>query len=252
MATRKFRLSPDTSTSLQMTTHEINRLYLLRTFALSITSIRPGEAISRDTALIAASTHLMGGSMFSGIRNFTPRAALALSISVLIHLVLVRAAPQSLLCWLDEQCGSGQSPTLKTPFNIAADKGGTEEMLRILREDPLRLRQIFHGGTFAHYLVYYGNEKVLKAVVDFNPDIVHWLNSVGHTPLHRAIANIDASPSLVKMLLAAGPDPNSKDKHHATPLLNAYLRRVLFYKSFGPVSDISVEHPCPTRIAENL
>lgn len=97
---------------------------------------------------------------------------------------------------------------LVTPLHRAASKGSAADIRKLVEggADVGVLNE--DGETPLHRAVYWGNEKAVGPLLEARSD-VHAMDRKKKTPLRKAYEN----RAICEMLLSAGADPDSTDKH---------------------------------------
>lgn len=105
--------------------------------------------------------------------------------------------------------GGAKDKDLITPLHQAASKGTAADVRKCLAEDGADVRGTNEDGeTPLHRAVYWGNVEAVAPLLEARSD-VHAMDRKKKTPIRKAYDN----HAICEMLLAAGADPDSKDKH---------------------------------------
>ncbi|MCC6127993.1 MAG: ankyrin repeat domain-containing protein, partial [Chlamydiae bacterium] len=107
----------------------------------------------------------------------------------------------------------------RTPLFLAAVQGHRGIIQRLLSQGARLDASSNEQETVLHLASFYGYAQILD---DFLKDplglkLIHVQDSDGKTPLHRAVWGV-SKPTIVKMLLDHGADPNVLNKYDYTPL----------------------------------
>ena len=103
-----------------------------------------------------------------------------------------------------------------TPLFWAASEGNEEAVCWLLEKGADPNVRYVSGRSVLSPVCMYGHARILKLLLDAGAEPVHTCHSDGETPL--MIASYNGRYDCVELLLAAGADPDVRDKHGNTAL----------------------------------
>lgn len=106
-----------------------------------------------------------------------------------------------------DEGGGGRDKDQVTPLHQAASKGTAAEVKRLIEEGADVSETNDDGETPLHRAVYWGNIEAVGPLLEARSD-VHAMDRKKKTPLRKSYEN----RGICELLLAAGADPDSKDK----------------------------------------
>ncbi len=190
-------------------------------------SVAPAQPVSRDAALIAAADAGNAGKVRAllaegasvAARDAQGRTAL-LAATQGNH---VEAARQLIKAGADV---NAQDRIQDSAYLLAGARGYLE-ILRLTLAAGADLRSTNrYGGTALIPACHYGHVETVRELLKTTIAVNH-VNDLGWTALLEAVILGDGGPrhtEIVRLLLAAGADPNITDRQRATPLAHARTR----------------------------